>query len=127
MRNIFTILIISTILFGCSKDDDSGNTSSNNISGSIVGVWYWDNYSNTVTEGYIDSYGVEVVDTIWYYDEEYNDPIEEYVDFRSNNTFINYVYENDTLLDNYWTDTGDYIKNGNEITLYNQVFLCENL
>ena len=61
MKYILSILLVSVFLFGCSKSGDSPNHI-NDTSGSILGTWKVENYTNTSTEGYIDPVsGTEVV------------------------------------------------------------------
>jgi len=112
MRKILIILITIPLIFNsCKKEDDSPNSGSNNTSGSILGTWEIENYTNTNTEGYIDPVlGTEVVTNT----EVSTGPgdVEEYITFRDDNTLLDHIYENDTLLG---VDTINYTKNGNEI------------
>ncbi len=107
MKNILSIFLISVLLFGCSKEDDGNN---NNITGSIIGVWKAEDFTTIYEEGYINSSGTEV---ITYTDVSVPDPnTEEYIEFKSNNTFSAYNYENGTLDLEF---TSPYTRNGNEI------------
>ena len=55
MKKLLLILFIIPLIFNsCKKEDDSPNSGSNNTSGSILGTWKIENYTNTWTEGYID-------------------------------------------------------------------------
>ena len=112
MRKILIILITIPLIFNsCKKEDDSPNSGSNNTSGSILGTWEVENYTNTNTEGYIDPVlGTEVVTNT----EVSTGPgdVEEYITFRDDNTLLDHIYENDTLLG---VDTINYTKNVNEI------------
>ena len=109
MKNILSILLVSVFLLGCSKSGDSPN----DVVGSILGTWKVDNYTNTFSHGYIDPVlGTEVVT----FTEVSTGPsvMEEYVTFRYDNTLLNYIYVDNTLLE---IDTFNYTKNGNEIII----------
>lgn len=118
MKKLLIILITIPLIFNsCKKEDDNPNSgnnntgSNNNTSGSILGTWKIENYTNTSTEGYIDPVsGTEVVT-----DTDVNTgsgDVEEYLTFTNDNTILDHIYENDTLLG---VDTMNYTKNGNEI------------
>ena len=114
MKKILIILITIPLIFNsCKKEEDSPNSGNNNTSGSILGTWKVENYTNTSTEGYIDPVsGTEVVT-----DTDVNTgpgDVEEYLTFTNDNTILDHRYENDTILT---TDTMNYTKNGNEIII----------
>ena len=123
MKKILIILITIPLIFNsCKKEDDSPNSGSNNTSGSILGTWEIENYTNTNTEGYIDPVlGTEVVTNT----EVSTGPgdVEEYITFRDDNTLLDHMYENDTLLG---VDTINYTKNGNEIIVEFGIVLTIN-
>jgi hypothetical protein len=115
MKKILIILITIPLIFGsCKKEDDSPNSGSNNTSGSILGTWEIENYTNTNTEGYIDPVlGTEVVTNT----EVSTGPSvneQSYITFNSDNNFSNHDFKNDTL---YGINYGHYTKNGSEIIL----------
>ena len=112
MKKLLIILITIPLIFNsCKKEDNTSNSGSSNTSGSILGTWKEENYTNTSTEGYIDPVsGTEVV-TNTNVNTGSGDE-EGYVTFTNDNTMLNYIYENDTLLG---VDTMNYTKNGNEI------------
>jgi len=116
MKKILIILITIPLIFNsCKKEDDSPNSGSNNTSGSIIGTWKVENYTNTMSEGYIDPVlGTEVVTNTEVSTGSVD--VEEYQTFTNDNTSLNYQYENDTLISEL---EFNYIKNGNEITIYN--------
>tara|TARA_B110000858_G_scaffold26848_1_gene28043 strand:+ start:103 stop:684 length:582 start_codon:yes stop_codon:yes gene_type:complete len=115
MKKLLIILITIPLIFNsCKKEDDSPNSGSNNTSGSIIGTWKVENYTNTMSEGYIDPVsGTEVVT----YTDVDTGPVdvEEYLTFTNDNTILDHIYENDTLSS---IDTMNYTKNGNEIIVY---------
>ena len=110
MKKILIILITIPLIFNSCKKED-GNQVYVEVSGSILGTWKIANYTNILTEGYIDPFsGTEVVTNT----EVSTGPgdVEEYITFRDDNTLLDHIYENDTLLG---VDTINYTKNGNEI------------
>ena len=114
MKKILIILITIPLIFNsCKKEEDSPNSGNNNTSGSILGTWKVENYTNTSTEGYIDPVsGTEVVTNTNVNTEP--DNVEEYITFTNDNIMLNHIYENDTLSS---SSTMNYTKNGNEINL----------
>jgi hypothetical protein len=127
MKKLLIILITIPLIFNsCKKEDDSPNSgsnntgSNNNTSGSILGTWKIENYTNTMSEGYIDPVlGTEVVTNT----EVSTGPdqgTEEYLTFRYDNTILDHYYFNDTLQ---WVDTLNYTKNGNEIIVESYIVL----
>lgn len=86
MKNIFSVLLVSIFLFGCSKDDDT--------SGSIIGVWRVLEKSYSYEAGYIDPVtGDEVIiyssplsiidqDLLW----------QQYLVFTYDNRLLDYRY-----------------------------------
>ena len=114
MKKILIILITIPLIFNsCKKEEDSPNSGNNNTSGSILGTWKVENYTNTSTEGYIDPVsGTEVVTNTNVNTEP--DNVEEYLTFTNDNIMLNHIYENDTLSS---SSTMNYTKNGNEIIL----------
>ena len=114
MKKILIILITIPLIFNsCKKEEDSPNSGNNNTSGSILGTWKVENYTNTSTGGYIDPVsGTEVVTNTNVNTEP--DNVEEYLTFTNDNTMLNHIYENDTLSS---SSTMNYTKNGNEIIL----------
>ena len=115
MKKILIILITIPLIFNsCKKEDDSPNSVSNNTSGSIIGTWKIENYTNTDTDGYIDPVlGTEVVtDTDVNSGPSGNE--QEFLTFRSDNILLEHHYNNDTLLE---VDTINYTKNGDEIII----------
>ena len=114
MKKLLIILITIPLIFNsCKKEEDSPNSGNNNTSGSILGTWKVENYTNTSTGGYIDPVsGTEVVTNTNVNTEP--DNVEEYLTFTNDNTMLNHIYENDTLSS---SSTMNYTKNGNEIIL----------
>ena len=120
MKKLLIILITIPLIFNsCKKEDDSPNSGSNNTSGSILGTWEIENYTNTNTEGYIDPVlGTEVVTNT----EVSTGPgdVDEYLNFRNDNTLLSHMYSNDTLLG---VDSLNYTKNGNEIIIQSLIVI----
>ena len=89
MKNILSILVVSILLIGCSKEDDSLNNGSNNTSGSILGTWEFDNYDRLSIHGYLDP--ITNQEIITYSDSWTQGPntnTGEYITFLNNDTCI---------------------------------------
>lgn len=108
MKNIFSVLLVSIFLFGCSKDDDT--------SGSIIGTWERTYNEYTIHSGYIDPITGEDVVTYSYSEAISNDttPENAYLVFRDDGTCSDYYYYDGDLTH---AQDWDYIRDGDMLTV----------
>ena len=126
MKNILSILLLSFLLFGCSKEEDDGIQETmdvySNLDENLYGIWnttisilndgiittteYYlsfsqNRYGGFWSEGYVDSFGE-------------NNELEEVFDYHveGNMLFLNGFYVNDIDL----SEINEYLVNGNSLT-----------
>ena len=132
MKNILSILVVSVLIFGCSKSKDNINDNS----GSILGTWDFKEYHQIQNRMYIDPvYGTDVLINTESYIENYpsdTDYSRSYT-FRYDNTYIDRNWNTDSLgiytYDN--SSIKNYEKKGDSLFLENysdtSIFLINNL
>ena len=130
MKKIFLGLTVSIFLFGCSKDDD---TSDNDTSGSMIGVWKLVESSSGNEGGYIEAVtGDEIVTYSIPLSIDDQHPLwKQYWIFTYDNRFSQYFYyytvEDLTISveDSIWiggvSSQGDYVRDGYLLSfIYNE-------
>ena len=124
MKKILTILLTIPLIFcSCNKEDDITDSDSNNTSGSILGTWKLENYTYTLSQGYVDPvFGTDVVTNNSVMTGPTTDR-DDYVTFRYDNTGTSYTYVHDSLFS---AGEWNYTKNGNEIIIDSEEVLTIN-
>ncbi|MGB1931790.1 MAG: hypothetical protein ACPHL8_01920 [Flavobacteriales bacterium] len=128
MKNLFSILLVSILLFGCSNDDTISEITPTTIDENLVGVWRWNNSTSSSSSYFYHDYVVLTFSNNGKFSRSFHNytgsPSDNSPDFEGvEETFGDYWIEDNLLIMSFGNEAGGYVYEYNVTAYFNQLSL----